>query len=351
MTQPRVLLVGNIASAWGGTPTVCEGLGARLESQGWKVLLTSRRRPRLRRLAEMLATVWRERDEYDVAVVEVFSGPGFIWAESVCCLLSLLRKPHILWLHGGGLPEFASRWRRRASGLFRRATAIVAQSEYLAAVASAHREKVHLISNPLDLQLYPFTLRVSPEPRLVWIRSFHRTYNPSMAVRVVDRLRVDFPGVVLDMVGPDKGDGSLGEARDLVEELGLQRNVVFHSAVPKTDVPLWLNRADFFLNTTNIDNTPVSVQEAMACGLCVVSTGVGGVPYLARDKVEALLVPRDDGVAMADAVHMLLLHPDIAANISSAARRRVEPMDWPRVMEAWESLLTFASHADTSGHR
>jgi len=116
--------------------------------------------------------------------------------------------------------------------------------------------------------------------------------------------------------------------------------------VPKRDVPTWLNRADLFLNTTNVDNTPVSVQEAMACGLCVVSTSVGGVPYLVGDAVEGLLVGPDDAQAMADAVRRLLNDPALAARLSMAARRRVETMDWPVVVDAWEDLLYSVSPAD-----
>jgi glycosyltransferase involved in cell wall biosynthesis len=322
-----------------------------LESRSWRVLATSRKRPRVQRLSDMLGTTWSRRHEYDVAIVEVFSGFGFVWAESISHLLSALNKPYVLSLHGGNLPEFASRWKRRINSVFLGAAAVVAQSGYLGDAVPAHRAKVRLIPNPLDLHLYPFRPRLVPQPRLVWIRSFHEVYNPSLAVQVVGLLKREFPGVALDMIGPDKGDGSLGAARDLAAKLGVERSVVFREAVPKQDVPQWLDRADVFLNTSDVDNTPVSVQEAMACGLCVITTDVGGVSYLARDQVEALLVPPRDADAMADAVHQVLVHPDLAARISRGARERVEGTDWSRVIEAWESLLSSVSNGRPSKFR
>ena len=67
-------------------------------------------------------------------------------------------------------------------------------------------------------------------------------------------------------------------------------------------VPSELNEFDIFLNTTFVDNTPVSVLEAMACGLCVVSTDVGGLSFLLEHEGDALLVPPDNPKAMAAAV-------------------------------------------------
>lgn len=346
MGRPRVLIIGNLASAWGGTPAVCEGLASRLESRGWVVTATSTRQPRIQRLANMLATVWRRRREYDVAMVDVFSGPAFVWAEAVCHLLRALKKPYVLVLRGGGLPSFAIRSRRRVERVVRGAAAVVAQSQYLAGVAGGSGPIVEFIPNPIDVDQCPFRLRDSPSPALVWLRSFHRIYNPSLAVRVVGLLAKELPEIALTMIGFDKGDGSLDEARELAATLGVERNVRFQTAVPKRDVPTWLNRADLFLNTTNVDNTPVSVQEAMACGLCVVSTSVGGVPYLVGDAVEGLLVGPDDAQAMADAVRRLLNDPALAARLSMAARRRVETMDWPVVVDAWEDLLYSVSPAD-----
>src|SRR5207302_287455 len=76
--------------------------------------------------------------------------------------------------------------------------------------------------------------------------------------------------------------------------------------------PNHLSRGDIFLNTTNCDNTPVSEMEAMACGLPVVSTNVGGIPYLVEDGESALLTPPADAEAMSNAVVRLMHEPILA---------------------------------------
>jgi glycosyltransferase involved in cell wall biosynthesis len=119
--------------------------------------------------------------------------------------------------------------------------------------------------------------------------------------------------------------------------------ISFPGQVPKEEVPLWLHKGDIFLNTTNVDNTPVSVIEAMACGLCIISTDVGGIPYLLQQEQDALLVPPDDADAMARAVHRILTEPGLAEHLSRQGRQKAEDFDWSVIMPKWEELLTIVA--------
>lgn len=205
---------------------------------------------------------------------------------------------------------------------------------------SRFRADLQIVPNPLDLEAYRFTCRRKPRPRLVWLRTFHHIYNPQLAARVLARLVQTYPDARLTMVGPDKGDGSLELTRRTAEELGVANRITYAGLVPKAGVPELLAEGDIFLNTTNADNAPVSVTEAMACGLCVVSTNVGGLPDLVTDGEDGLLVPRGDAAAMASAVERILDDPELAARLSSGARYTAETRDWSRVLPQWERLLT-----------
>lgn len=339
MPSRSVLVVGNFASAWGAAAGACEALATHLRAAGWRVTTTSTKRPRFGRLLDMLLTVWSRRQEYQVACVDVYSGLAFVWAAAVCTLVFMLRKPYLLVLHGGGLPVFAQRWGWLLDALAKRSRAIVAQTGYLAAAVPRYQEKTWLIPNGLDLGLYRFRLRESPAPQLIWLRSFHQIYNPSMAVETFSLLVSAFPGASLTMIGPDKGDGSLAGAQALAAARGVGDRVRFVPGIPKARVPSWLDRADIFLNTTNYDNMPVSVAEAMACGLCVVSTDVGGLPYLLDDEKTALLVPARDADAMAGAVRRVILDSSLAVRLSTLGRQKAESLDWSRVLPLWQELL------------
>jgi len=303
------------------------------------VLTASSRRPRLARLLDMLATTWRQRRSYEVAQVDVFSGPAFFWAEAVCWTLRRADKPYVLTLHGGNLPAFAGRWPRRVRSLLGSAAAVTTPSPYLQHRMRASREDLHLVPNPLDVRALRFRLRRHPGPRLIWVRAFHRIYNPTLAPRVLAALVAEFPEIRLTMIGPDKGDGSLQSTQELAQKLGVEKYITWTGAAPRADIPKWLDQHDIFLNTTNADNTPISVLEAMAAGLCIVSTNAGGIPYLLESGREALLTPVDDEAAMAAAVRRLLTEPELAGSVSQQARRKAEQFDWSLVLPQWEPLL------------
>jgi len=193
------------------------------------------------------------------------------------------------------------------------------------------------------VQSYRFRQRSLPSPSLIWLRAFHHIYNPALAPAVVARLAGEWPGVRLTMHGPDKGDGSLEAARDTARQLGVEGLIRIPGAVPKHIVPEVLATGDIFLNTTNFDNTPVSVLEAMACGLCIVSTDAGGIRHLLEDGKDALLTPRGDADAMANAVRRILTEPGLAARLSSNARRKAESFDWSVVLPELERELKRAA--------
>lgn len=96
---------------------------------------------------------------------------------------------------------------------------------------------------------------------------------------------------------------------------------------------------DIFINTTHFDNMPVSVMEAMALGLPVVSTNVGGVPYLIADGETGILVPTNDPDAFIKAIKNLIENPNLAMQITRRARYEIEKMDWRNVKKLWVSLL------------
>jgi len=321
---------------------VCEELALRFPTLGWDVVCTSSKRNRVARLIDMMWTAWQYRKAYSIVLADVFSGPSFVWAEAVCWTLRRAGKPYVLTLHGGNLPAFARRHPRRVTRLLRSAAAVTAPSPYLQQHMRPYRDDVRLLPNPLDLSRYRFALRKNPRPNLVWLRAFQALYNPSLAVKVLASLTPRYPGAHLTMVGPDKGDGSFGNTRQLAVDLGVDDRSAFPGAVAKTEVPTWLNRGDVFLNTTNVDNTPVSVLEAMACGLCVVSTNVGGIPYLLEHERDALLVPPDDPEAMTTAVRRLLADPALAEKLSRNARKKAEQCDWSIVLPQWDAVLTHA---------
>jgi glycosyltransferase involved in cell wall biosynthesis len=309
-----------------------------LRANHWKVLTTSEKLPRIPKMLDMMRTAWRWRDQYALAHIECYSGWAFGWAEAVALVLKRCHRPFILTLHSGNFPRFAQRWRRRVRRLFGQAVVVTTPSGYLQEHMKAYRDDLLLIPNALEVSHYAYRERFQIGPRLIWLRGFLDYYNPCMAPRVVAHLSREFPDLHLSMVGPDKGDGSWQQTKQLVEELKVTKQVSFPGGVKKSEVPGWLDRHDIFINTTNRDNTPISVMEAMASGLNVVSTNVDGIPYLVDDGKDGLLVKANDDVTMAAAVRRLLTEPGLGQALARRARAKVQTFDWSVVLPQWEQL-------------
>ena len=106
------------------------------------------------------------------------------------------------------------------------------------------------------------------------------------------------------------------------------------------------NAADIFINTNRIDNTPVSLIEAWAMGLPIVSTDVGGIRDLLDDGQAGIIVADDDAEAMAKAVLQLIEDPDLAERLSRKGRQMAERCGWRQIRGQWDRLFASLGGCD-----
>ena len=195
---------------------------------------------------------------------------------------------------------------------------------------------VKYIPNTIEIENYPYISKEFNYPKLFWVRSFAKIYNPILAVKVLIEVKKKYPNAILTMVGPKK-DESFEETVQFAKENGVE--VTFTGRLSKKE---WITLStDFnvFINTTHFDNTPVSVIEAMALGLPVISTNVGGIPYLLTHNQTALLVADDDLKDMVHQIDRLFEEKELANSLSLGAKKMVDNFDWEIVKKEWKSLL------------
>lgn len=333
----RILYVGNKLSSFGFTPTGIDFLGALLERNSYNVLFAGEKKSKVSRLLSIVWTIVVKRKSYDIIIVDTYSSSAFYMALVTAWTARLLHKPYIPVLRGGNLPDRLTRSPWLTEQVIWYASRVVSVSHYLQRIFSSIRP-VDYIPNFIELKKYPFKERHKLKPRLLWVRSFHQIYNPELAVKIIAALKKEYPYIFLTMVGPDK-DGSRARVEQLATQLGVIDNIRLTGRLSKAE---WIALAadhDIFINTTNFDNMPVSVVEAMALGLPVVSTKVGGTPFLIKHHIDGILVPINDVEEFCKAIRKLLHEHEFAREVASAARLKVQEFDEVSVFTKWKKIL------------
>jgi glycosyltransferase involved in cell wall biosynthesis len=337
--QTGILFIGYFLSKHAYGRCVCEDLSVRFQEHGYRVITTSDSTNRYLRLLDIVATIIRRRNDYQVASVEIYNGLAFIWAEIACKLLRFLKKPYVITLHGARMLQFSQRWPGRVRRLLQEADQVTTPSKLFQEKFSHWRSDIIYLPNAIDVDMYPYQHRNKPKPRLGWLRKFERNYNPTLAVETLALLLKDFPSIKLIMSGADPHDGSSDEVKKLIHKYGITNELEITGFITRSRIPDWFSQSDIYINTTKVESFGIAVMEAAAAGLCIITTDVGELAYLWQDDEEALLIPSDNPDAMAAAVRRILTEPELAAHLSANARTKAENYDWSVILPQWEMVF------------
>jgi glycosyltransferase involved in cell wall biosynthesis len=332
-----LLYIGNKLSKHGNTATSIETLGSFLEVEGFKVFYASSKKNKVLRFLDMIfSTIWFSK-KVDYVLIDTYSTQNFYYALVTSQLCRILNVKYIAKLHGGDLPNRLQKSPFLCELLFRNAYKITAPSAYLMkAFEVKYYENLIYIPNTIEIDKYNFLKREYNLPRLLWVRSFSKIYNPKMAIDVLYNLKKDFPNATLTMVGPDK-ENLIDDCKKHASELNVE--VEFTGKLAKEEWVELSKDYNVFINTTHFDNTPISVIEAMALGLPIVSTNVGGIPFLISDKENGLLIADNDTEGMTNAILEIFNNEILREKITINARNTVESFDWNVIKQKWFEIL------------
>ncbi len=332
-----ILYIGNKLSKYGVTPTSVETLGAKLQEIE-EVLSISDKKNKVNRFFDAIFTIIKNRKKINLVLIDTYSTSNFYYALVSSLMSRLFSIPYVPILHGGALPDRLKASPYLSGVLFKNAAINISPSHYLLEVFQSAGFNTKYIPNFIETGLYPTKRREKLSPRLLYVRSFHEIYNPKMAIRALAILQKKYSDIELCMVGPNK-DGSKKEVEDLATELGVSEHLKITGKLSKE---AWIALSadyDIFINTTNYDNLPVSIIEAMCLGFSIVSTNAGGLPFLIEDGTDGLLVDKNDAGAMAEKITKLLENSDLSNEISKNAIEKGNSFDWEIIKEGWKKLI------------
>jgi len=357
--NPRILLVAPSLRIMGGQAVQADRLLAKMRAEGWRVdlLPINPQPPGIFRFAERvkyvrtlvvsffyIVSLFRRIPQYDV--IHIFSASYFSFIQAPTPAILIARfygKPSILNYRSGEAEDHFNRWGKIVFPIMYLLDAIVVPSGYLVGVFASFGFAASAIPNVVDEQAIEYRLRESVQPKIIIARALEPLYNIPCAIRAYQLVKEKYPRSELTVLGYGSEEENL---RLLVEQKHIA-GVTFTGRVERDEIGQAYSAHDVFLNSSSIDNMPVSILEAFAAGLPVVTTDAGGIPFIVTDRVNGQLVEVNDHVALAERIIELIEAPAEVRRLSAQGAEEIKKYRWNTVRAQWRDLYcrTIAAHS------
>lgn len=280
-------------------------------------------------------------------IVQVFSSgsTGYIISSLPPLFFAkMMGKKVILNYHSGELENHIAQWKRTALPTMRRFDEIVVPSQFLVDIFAKHDISAKAIFNFVDTRKFNFRERKPLRPVFLTNRNFEPHYNVSDCLRAFRIIQQKFAEAELWVVGSGSQEKQL---KKLSSELNLA-NVRFYGQVSNDEMPKIYYKTDIFLNTSIVDNMPLSFIEAFSAGLPIVSYKTGGIPYLVKHGETGILVEKNDFAELARCACLLLENQELAQKIIENARAESTKYSRQIVRESWKDFFGKTGKSVTS---
>lgn len=222
--------------------------------------------------------------KYQVVHLMANSGWSFyLFAMPVIHLAKRHQIPVIMNYRGGLADSFFSKHWRWIKKTMADVEQVIVPSSFLQDVFKQRGIDATIMPNIVDLGLFEYQLPTLDKQKLhvVITRNLEEIYDVKTAIDGFALFAKDYPNATLSVAGSGP---QLAMLKAHVSDLDLSHCITFVGRLERSQVAKLYHQADILLNTSLVDNTPNSLIEAMACGVVVLSSNVGGIPHLVEHQ-------------------------------------------------------------------
>lgn len=332
------LLFGNFFLSSSGTKSISQKIVEKFQIENIDFIIGSKIKNKFFRILEISFKVLFYR--YKNIHVDVFSDNAFNIAILVCLLNKVRNKKIILNLRGGKLIDFYHKKNNKYKVQFVLGSAqkIVSPSNFLVDFFNSNNFNVEYLPNYIDLKYFPYNKKLVRNNKILWVRGFHKMYNPKDAIYVLYHLINQIPDVSLTMIGPDKG--IMNEVVNLIYELNLKEKVNIVGPVQNEKLYKYFHSHTVLINTTSYESFGQALLESAACGCPIVSNDVGEVSHIWQDEENILLSKLNDHKDMAEKLAILLSDSKLLEKLKYNAYCKSKKYHWKNLKNKWQSILS-----------
>ncbi len=303
VVRKSVLFVANYRQSSGGISTQIEILNRLLQQEGYKTGIFSLKGNPFFRIKAIfkLKTVVKN---YDIIHIHACSHWGFLPAIVGIRVGKKLGKRVVLTYHGGSANEFFKKHSRLVRKYLGKTDVNIVLSGYLKEVFKRYDIPCITIPNIIELKEGAYRERTEILPHFISIRSLTPTYNILCTIKAFQKVKQLYPQASLTLLG----DGPLRNELELYVSEQHISGVSFEGSVPNDNIYDFLEKSDIMLSSPFIDNMPMSLLEGFFAGVLVISSNVGGVPYMVEHGRTGLLFESNNYQDMANQMIWALTH-------------------------------------------
>ena len=259
---------------------------------------------------QLVQTFFESSDLWGGLVTRLFSSAKLVWSRRD---MGILR---------GRKHQIAYRWLGRLPHAVFAVSARVA--EHVTSVDRISPARVHVIHNGLDLQRLPAMppRKLARSPVITTIGNVRHVKGHDLLIQAAARVHLHFPSATFTVAGDVLEPEYYKQLLEQVAALNLAEH--FHFLGSVADLERHLAAADIFVLPSRSEGFSNALIEAMAFGLPVIATDVGGNAEAIHEGKSGLLTPPDDAAALAKSLLYLLHNPEVAERLSIGARQTVE---------------------------
>jgi len=252
----------------------------------------------------------------------------------------VFRKPLIITVHGSDINLVLNRGflKRLTSLVLQQADRVIAVSEDLrkkVLTLGAAPDKVRVIYHGVDPErFFPQESGTTRKLNLLWIGRLSPEKGLAYLVKAMKRVLEEFPGGNLTLVSAGD-EHAMRELTDLIDREGVREGIRIEGNKKSDELPSLMRQADLFVLPSLSESFGVVVIEAMASGLPIVASRVGGIPEVVEEGITGILVPPADSPALSEALLRLLKDPERRKKMGRNGRERVIKLfSWDKTIEA-----------------
>jgi L-malate glycosyltransferase len=329
----RVILLANYRPNHGGISSQIDILITKFTSVQYQIQLFNMN-GNIRKRMILFINLFKIVKYYDVVHIHGCSYRGFLPIVVGLIVSKIQNRKSIATYHGGDLKSFIQRYPFIVRFTLHMADKVSVPSDYLRQIFNNYKIQSHVLNNLVQDDYLKFRKREEISPNLIVTRMLEEEYNVKLIIELFPQLKKIYPDATLKIIG----DGSQKKQLQTYVQNMKMKDIIFYGRVDKKTLGKLLNSSDIFINPTNKDSFSISMFEAFACGLVVVSTNAGAIPEFLLDGQNGLMVDCEDSEELLRKISFAIDHSQESLGMIDNAYKSYLSCTWPNLQESYESL-------------